>query len=337
MSADERHRLAPDLASWSVGAGPAGRGLLGVRRRSRVVVEGAGRLGAAAGRRCSPRPPSASWSSPTGSRCTRPTWGPAVTSERPSVPAAPPPRPVTRPRWRRRRGWRCARSPVTARRRPTRPGRAEPGRTGGAAGSLRAAARRRRPAPAGHDVRAGRRRRTAGAARAARRARHAWTCTASTATVSGRSVAAQLHGSASTVTGVRAHAGVRRGAREPRRSARRQRGAGLPRRPHPAARAVRRDGSGASARAAGTAALVVMAPVLRLLVGRGVRPTARAVRRRRGQRASCDAVDPPHRRGSVHSTEATPPTAASRSVGAQPEPGAAPDRRPARRAAVRRS
>ena len=46
MSAGERQRLAPDLASWSVGAGPAGRGLLGVRRRSRVVVEGAGRLGA---------------------------------------------------------------------------------------------------------------------------------------------------------------------------------------------------------------------------------------------------------------------------------------------------
>jgi hypothetical protein len=43
---DERGRLEPDLAAWSVGAGAVGRRLLAVRRRSRVVVEGAGRLGA---------------------------------------------------------------------------------------------------------------------------------------------------------------------------------------------------------------------------------------------------------------------------------------------------
>ena len=49
MSPAERERLAPDIASWSVGPGRVARGLLGVRRRSRVVVEGAGRLRLRAG------------------------------------------------------------------------------------------------------------------------------------------------------------------------------------------------------------------------------------------------------------------------------------------------
>jgi ThiF family len=43
----ERHRLAPDLAAWSVGTGRIERAVLAVRRASTVVVEGAGRLGAA--------------------------------------------------------------------------------------------------------------------------------------------------------------------------------------------------------------------------------------------------------------------------------------------------
>jgi hypothetical protein len=43
----ERHRLGPDMASWSVDAGRVEHGVLAVRRASTVVVEGAGRLGAA--------------------------------------------------------------------------------------------------------------------------------------------------------------------------------------------------------------------------------------------------------------------------------------------------
>ncbi len=43
----ERQRLGPDLAAWSLGPGKVERAVLAVRRRSTVVVEGAGRLGAA--------------------------------------------------------------------------------------------------------------------------------------------------------------------------------------------------------------------------------------------------------------------------------------------------
>ncbi len=43
----ERHRLGPDLAAWTVGAGRVERAVLAVRRASTVVVEGAGRIGAA--------------------------------------------------------------------------------------------------------------------------------------------------------------------------------------------------------------------------------------------------------------------------------------------------